>query len=181
MGEKIELNMIFDRALQLPDALEHLFFMAPFEPTEIFCIDDWQYTAKQAITNFDLLDQKLETGKIAVIYGIICGKSAGIYAEKKSGCYCYHLWFEASLLPEHEIIIAQDSHCAEAFRLALVQVTQLYPCRLLLAGLGIETLFDFDGSLKDAVDNAFLISVWYTDKKTAQQLGLAPHHFIELM
>jgi len=177
MGAALEVTMYYKNVIPLSEIVKQLGFLGyriAVNNIEIF--DDWLYTNHQVLEyneNTLNLNEILSDSKILLANFTVNEYLCGYHILKADdGIYEVCIWLDLSKLPflDNDII---NNASRTFYKKITDEIVSNIDCeKLLLIGIGIETMIAYDKALQNIVDNSKNILMWIFPK--GREINIKP-------
>jgi len=177
MGAALEVTMYYKNVIPLSEIVKQLGFLGyriAVNNIEIF--DDWLYTNHQVLEyneNTLNLNEILSDSKILLANFTVNEYLCGYHILKADdGIYEVCIWLDLSKLPflDNDII---NNATRTFYKKITDEIVSNIDCeKLLLIGIGIETMIAYDKALQNIVDNSKNILMWIFPK--GREINIKP-------
>lgn len=134
-------------------------------------LDDWSYTNHQVINYCEEtinLNEMISNGKIIIANLKVNGLRSGYYILKvDNGIYEIGIWFDTDKMSSLDSDAITDENEFIYNKITNAVINNIDNKKLLLIGIGVETIIEYDRILQNIVDNSKNILIWILprDKK----------------
>lgn len=173
MAAQLDINIVSTQQIDL-NYLVSVMLNSKFNITEIYAIDDWNYTNQIKIPSLEKVTSFLSNQKIILlyIYDNIYGNS-GICIEPYRRAYLYNFWIDTKNLSQLDKDIVDEGN-KKYYSKFYTQIDELYDYfkgHIKIASIGVESLVEYYPTLEDIIKNSSNVNVWITDDSSFNILG----------
>lgn len=135
---------------------------------EVSCINNWMWENLHELQGISLIRKELDESRIVIIHlKSSAFKDVGIYIERVKDKYVYDFWVNTEGYKELDVdvINSKNTKYYQVIYELFGNIFRTQSIKFLILGIGLETKFQFEGDVRQAIEKSENVIVWIVDQQ----------------